>query len=391
MRQRTVFETVRAVVTWRPARAVRAVRTTVTRHPRVWPGRVRPAVPATPVRTGCARRAPLIGHTSGAGQAGLALPHAGVRWTAYARRTSPPAIRLLALCVMGTASAVLLAGAAAVGVAFAEGAPPSSPEPPRSTERHPPPGRPLDSGPVRTAPATTDNRAWPVAGPTGARPTVARGWEPPPAPWAPGHRGVDLLAAKGATVRAAAPGRVLFAGKVAGRGVLSIEVSESGNPPLRTTYEPVTPTVRKGDHVTAGQPVATLGPGPYHCSDPCLHWGLLRDKTYLDPLSLLPASMLHPGPARLLPVIGVPEPSDEPGHRDPPFARQSRHSTSADTDRSRKQALPRPTGQPSPDLRRRTAATSMHHLTKGGTAREGRTARPVSPLRPPGPWRPQPP
>ncbi|MFH8408147.1 murein hydrolase activator EnvC family protein [Streptomyces sp. NPDC018019] len=245
----------------------------------------------------------------------------------------------------GTALAVLSAGAAAAGGTLTgDGAP--NPVEPTASPNH----RSASSSSTPAAPkpgplsaADTDSsepsepvggRAWPVVGAAGARPTVARGWEPPPAPWAPGHRGVDLLASAKATVRAAAPGRVLFAGKVAGRGVLSIEVSASGTPPLRTTYEPVEPTVQKGDHVTAGQPVATLGPGPFHCSGPCLHWGLLRDKTYLDPLSLLPPSMLHPAPSRLLPVTGVPEPSDASGPRD---ASPPGHSRATGFGRSRVQ------------------------------------------------------
>ncbi|MFG3115755.1 murein hydrolase activator EnvC family protein [Streptomyces sp. NPDC048197] len=165
-------------------------------------------------------------------------------------------------------------------------------------------------------PTTAGERAWPVAGPEGIRPTVLRGWEPPPAPWAAGHRGVDLAASVGTTVRAAAPGQVAYAGTVAGRGVLTIEVSRSGRPPLRTTYEPVRATVRKGQRVAAGQPVAVLQRGPFHCRAPCLHWGLRRGKTYLDPLSLLPPSMRGGGPSRLLPVFGVPLPpsdSKEPG------------------------------------------------------------------------------
>ncbi|MEU9503285.1 M23 family metallopeptidase [Streptomyces sp. NPDC048196] len=169
-------------------------------------------------------------------------------------------------------------------------------------------------------PTTAGERAWPVAGPEGIGPTVLRGWDPPPAPWAAGHRGVDLSASVGATVRAAAPGQVAYAGTVAGRGVLTIEVSRSGRPPLRTTYEPVRATVRKGQRVAAGQPVAVLQRGPFHCRAPCLHWGLRRGKTYLDPLSLLPPSMRGGGPSRLLPVFGVPLPpvsSKEPGYPRP--------------------------------------------------------------------------
>ncbi|WP_407288051.1 murein hydrolase activator EnvC family protein [Streptomyces sp. BP-8] len=167
-------------------------------------------------------------------------------------------------------------------------------------------------------------RAWPVEGPAGIRPTVLRGWEPPPSPWAAGHRGVDLASPAGATVRSAAPGRVAYAGTVAGRGVLTIEVSRSGRPPFRTTYEPVRPTVRKGQRVTAGQQVAVLQRGPFHCRAPCLHWGLRRGKTYQDPLSLLPRSMRSGGPSRLLPVFGVPLP---PGGRTVPRGPESPEPT----------------------------------------------------------------
>ncbi|WP_373317559.1 murein hydrolase activator EnvC [Streptomyces glebosus] len=164
--------------------------------------------------------------------------------------------------------------------------------------------------PAAPAAPPDEDRSWPVGGPAGAQPTVIRGWEPSPSPWAAGHRGVDLAASAGAVVRAAAPGRVAYAGTVAGRGVLTLEVSRSGRPPLRTTYEPVRSTVRKGQRVKAGQPVAVLQPdGPFHCREPCLHWGLRRGKTYLDPLSLLPRSMLRGGPSRLLPIFGVPVPA----------------------------------------------------------------------------------
>src|SRR5690606_5087481 len=84
-----------------------------------------------------------------------------------------------------------------------------------------------------TVPAVA--RTWPV----GTRPPVLRGWEPPATAYGRGHRGVDLAAAPGAPVRAVAAGRVSFAGRVAGRGVVSVELAGTGDPPLRTTYEPV--------------------------------------------------------------------------------------------------------------------------------------------------------
>ncbi|WP_329290750.1 M23 family metallopeptidase [Streptomyces sp. NBC_01455] len=141
-------------------------------------------------------------------------------------------------------------------------------------------------------------RLWPV----GTRPSVLRAWQPPATPYGRGHRGVDLAAAPGAPVRSVAPGRVSFAGRVAGRGAVAVELAGTGDPPLRTTFTPVRATVRKGDEVAAGEVLGTLEADGSHCPTSCLHWGLLRDRTYLDPLSLLPSWLLHRAPSRLLPV-----------------------------------------------------------------------------------------
>ncbi|MEV0176921.1 M23 family metallopeptidase [Streptomyces sp. NPDC050803] len=164
-------------------------------------------------------------------------------------------------------------------------------------------GTPLTTVGAET-PVPAVARAWPV----GTRPAVLRGWEPPPTPYARGHRGVDLAAAPGTPVRAVAAGRVSFAGRVAGRGVVSVELTATGTPPLRTTYEPLHPSVRKGDEVAAGEVVGTVEQAGPHCATGCVHWGLLSGRTYLNPLSLLPPWLLHGGRSRLLPVLGVPLP-----------------------------------------------------------------------------------
>lgn len=145
-------------------------------------------------------------------------------------------------------------------------------------------------------------RTWPV----GTRPAVLRGWEPPATVYGRGHRGVDLAAPAGTPVRAVAPGRVSFAGRVAGKGVVSVELTGTD---LRTTYEPVTASVEKGDEVEAGEVVGTVEPTGSPCATTCVHWGLRRGETYLDPLSLLPPWLLRRGPSRLLPVLGVPVPA----------------------------------------------------------------------------------
>ncbi|MEW2248766.1 M23 family metallopeptidase [Streptomyces sp. NPDC006975] len=165
---------------------------------------------------------------------------------------------------------------------------------------------PAPPGPGAAVPAVPAvATVWPV----GVRPRVLRGWSPPASPYGPGHRGVDLAAAPGTPVRTVAAGRVSFAGRVAGKGVVSVELRGTGTPPLRTTYEPVRASVRAGDQVPAGAVIGTVEPAGSHCTTfPCLHWGLRRAGTYLDPLQLLPPRLRNGGLSRLLPVRGVPLP-----------------------------------------------------------------------------------
>lgn len=127
-------------------------------------------------------------------------------------------------------------------------------------------------------------------------PSVVGEFAPPGTPYGAGHRGVDLAGKVGQNVRAAAPGRVTFAGSLAGRGVVVVD-----HGPTRTTYEPVDAAVRVGDVVAAGARIGTLERFGSHCwPSACLHWGLLEAETYLDPLSLVGAA-----PVRLLPLFGA--------------------------------------------------------------------------------------
>jgi len=112
---------------------------------------------------------------------------------------------------------------------------------------------------------------------------VTRPFQPPPARYAPGHRGVDLAGTPGQQVRAAGAGTVTWAGVIAGRGVVAV-----AHGALRTTYEPITAQVAKGQPVKAGDPIGALQRGHPGCPvAACLHWGLLRGEDYLDPLSLI--------------------------------------------------------------------------------------------------------
>jgi murein DD-endopeptidase MepM/ murein hydrolase activator NlpD len=134
---------------------------------------------------------------------------------------------------------------------------------------------------------------WPLPAPH----PVTRPFQPPPQPWLPGHRGVDLGATPTEVVRAAGAGVVAFAGWVAGVGVVSID--HPGG--LRTTYEPVTPLVRAGQRILAGDPIGRLLAGHPGCPvAACLHWGLRRGSTYLDPLALLGYARV-----RLLPLAAL--------------------------------------------------------------------------------------
>ena len=130
--------------------------------------------------------------------------------------------------------------------------------------------------------------------PLGGELHVTRGFAPPASAYGAGHRGVDLAGTPGAPVLAAGAGTVLFAGMVAGRPVVSV-LHANG---LRTTYEPVDPSVAAGQAVARGSPIGTLLPGHAGCPvAACLHWGALRGATYLDPLLLL-----RPPRVRLLPL-----------------------------------------------------------------------------------------
>lgn len=133
---------------------------------------------------------------------------------------------------------------------------------------------------------------WPVPPPH----PVVRSFEAPAHRYGPGHRGIDIGAEAGAAVTAVEDGVVRFAGPVAGRGSVSIRHRDG----LLSTYEPISPTVRAGETVRAGQVIGVLAPaanGADHCPQgPCLHLGARTGMDYRDPRPLLGAA----GPSVLL-------------------------------------------------------------------------------------------
>jgi murein DD-endopeptidase MepM/ murein hydrolase activator NlpD len=133
--------------------------------------------------------------------------------------------------------------------------------------------------------------AWPVVGP------VLRGFEPPPDPFGPGHRGIDIGAPFGSTIVAAQNGTVAFAGWVGGSLFISIDHDDG----VRTTYSWISAAdVGKGDVVTRGEVIGKTGQGHPGSITPHLHFGARVGTTYLDPMLLLEpanvAAFIHLAP-----------------------------------------------------------------------------------------------
>jgi murein DD-endopeptidase MepM/ murein hydrolase activator NlpD len=118
--------------------------------------------------------------------------------------------------------------------------------------------------------------------------------------WQHGHRGIDLAGASGQPVYAAGRATVVFAGRLAGRELVSIQ--HPGG--LRTSYEPITPNVVPGQLVDETTVLGHLQPGHSGCPVTCLHWGAMwgpaAQAYYVDPLGLLTTT-----PIRLKPLAGL--------------------------------------------------------------------------------------
>lgn len=155
---------------------------------------------------------------------------------------------------------------------------------------------PAAAGATAQSHGTSSSHGW--RWPLEPVPRVVRAFEPPSSPYGPGHRGVDLAGSVAQPVLAVARGVVTYAGSLAGRGVVVVDHGR-----LRSTYQPVTALVATGDIVTGGQPIGFLQLPHSHCLPAaCLHLGVRRGDTYLDPLTLLGLR-----PVRLKPLDGLPD------------------------------------------------------------------------------------
>ncbi|HEX9776465.1 MAG TPA: M23 family metallopeptidase [Actinomycetota bacterium] len=114
---------------------------------------------------------------------------------------------------------------------------------------------------------------------------IARHFDEPAGPYAPGHRGIDFDAPAGSPVVAAATGTVAFAGRVGESLFVSIDHPDGS----RTTYSFLSAVeATAGQAVAQGEEVARSGSGhPGSADPPHLHFGLRRGDLYLDPEPVL--------------------------------------------------------------------------------------------------------
>jgi len=100
-----------------------------------------------------------------------------------------------------------------------------------------------------------DGRQAPWTYPVSSR-SVEADFLSPGGDYSAGHRGIDFASFDGEAVLAVASGSVRFAGMVAGRGVVSLDL-DSG---IVAEVEPVCPLVSRGERVEAGKPIGNYCP-----------------------------------------------------------------------------------------------------------------------------------
>jgi murein DD-endopeptidase MepM/ murein hydrolase activator NlpD len=99
------------------------------------------------------------------------------------------------------------------------------------------------------------------------------------------HAGVDVAAPRGTAIHAVADGEVVFSGWRRGGGGRVVEVRHADG--LVTSYAHADRTlVRAGQHVVAGEVVATVGSSG-RASGPHLHFAASRDGQPIDPSEIL--------------------------------------------------------------------------------------------------------
>lgn len=208
-------------------------------------------------------------HTVKDGETGLSIAlDYGVPWTAIAaasgidpKKPIKPGQKLVIPTIAKGASSAPPAPAAT-----------PSPSPSPSPSATSAPALPPDT-------AKAPRFAWPIEGEI-IRKFVARGGK------AAFHDGIDVAGEQGEAVRAAAAGKVIFAGQGPKEYGLTVIVYHTGR--WTTTYAFLDAvTVKEGERVKAGERVGKLGETGL-AKQPSLHFEVRRNRTALDPVKYLP-------------------------------------------------------------------------------------------------------
>ena len=134
----------------------------------------------------------------------------------------------------------------------------------------------------------------PWLSPRGERLTVLAPFDLSRGQYQSGHRGIDVGATEGDSIRSPTGGTVSFTGSVAEKPVLSIQVDH------RTvlSFEPLVSHLAAGDHVSRGELLGTVASGG-HCASSCLHLGVRVNGEYTNPVRYFwPKAKLLPWLAR---------------------------------------------------------------------------------------------
>ena len=172
----------------------------------------------------------------------------------------------------------------------------------------------MSAGAVLLPPGVPDAHAaadwsWPVRGP------VITAYRNGDDPYAAGqHRGIDISAPVGASVVAAAPGTVVFAGVVGTSGLTVAERTDDGRYELSYLHLSAA-SVRAGEHLGQGEHLGAVGTsGRRSAQEPHLHFGVREagDRhAYRDPLEFLgPAPTRGPDPRPVPAPVPAPAPAD---------------------------------------------------------------------------------
>jgi hypothetical protein len=186
------------------------------------------------------------------------------------------------------------------------------------------------------------------------------------------HRGADVAAQPGETVRACVSGKVTFSGLVpASGGGRTTAVTVARDDGLKVTCMPLTrASVRSGAQVEAGDGIGTLAQaGDGSSSEAHLHLSVRRGDAYLDPATfLVPTPAPDTSPETPAEPAGRPavDPPAQPAARPQPSASPAPHTAPAASPAASpapaSAGAPQPVTQPLPHAAGAGGAAAAPHL-----------------------------